>query len=140
MKNISVMSLLAMMVWGQSFGQNLDKHKWKNRLVLIQASDSSSKLFKEQLNEFVNIRTDLNERKLLIYQLVGEKYKILNGKTQNEIWKPADRKLVDQKVAFKVTLIGLDGGTKLEQNTVLKKEELFRIIDAMPMRISEMKH
>ena len=36
-------------------------------------------------------------------------------------------------------LIGLDGGIKLEQTTILKKKELFRIIDSMPMRMEELR-
>ena len=36
-------------------------------------------------------------------------------------------------------LIGLDGGIKLRQNSILTKEKLFAIIDGMPMRRRELK-
>ncbi|MDP5094209.1 MAG: DUF4174 domain-containing protein, partial [Polaribacter sp.] len=41
---------------------------------------------------------------------------------------------------FKVMLIGLDGGIKLAQSTVLSKEKLFAIIDGMPMRKREIRN
>jgi len=36
-------------------------------------------------------------------------------------------------------LIGLDGGVKLKETEVLKKEDLFSIIDSMPMRLREIR-
>jgi hypothetical protein len=41
-------------------------------------------------------------------------------------------------MAFKVVLIGLDGGIKLQKNGQLTPEELFGTIDSMPMRRAEM--
>ncbi len=41
---------------------------------------------------------------------------------------------------FKIMLIGLDGGVKLEQHKVLTSKELFSTIDSMPMRSSELRN
>ncbi len=41
--------------------------------------------------------------------------------------------------AFSVVLIGKDGGEKLRRPTPLAPEELFAIVDAMPMRRAEMR-
>ena len=40
---------------------------------------------------------------------------------------------------FEITLFGKDGGTKLSRSTLLEPEELFAIIDAMPMRRDEIR-
>lgn len=40
---------------------------------------------------------------------------------------------------FMVTLIGKDGGEKLRREVPLVPEELFAVVDAMPMRRAEMK-
>jgi hypothetical protein len=40
---------------------------------------------------------------------------------------------------FSVTLIGKDGGEKLRRTKLLAPEELFAIIDAMPMRRAEIR-
>ena len=41
--------------------------------------------------------------------------------------------------SFSVVLIGKDGGEKLRRTTPLSPEELFAIVDAMPMRRAEMR-
>lgn len=41
--------------------------------------------------------------------------------------------------AFAVSLIGKDGGEKLRRSTPLAPEELFALVDAMPMRREEMR-
>jgi hypothetical protein len=40
--------------------------------------------------------------------------------------------------AFKITLTGKDGMIKLSSNSVLKLQNLYDVIDAMPMRKAEM--
>lgn len=40
---------------------------------------------------------------------------------------------------FAVTLIGKDGGEKLRRTTPLSPEELFTVVDAMPMRRAEVR-
>ena len=44
-----------------------------------------------------------------------------------------------QPGGFKLVLVGKDGGVKLEQDAVLAPEELFAVIDRMPMRRNEMR-
>ena len=41
--------------------------------------------------------------------------------------------------SFSIVLIGKDGGEKLRRTTPLSPEELFAIVDAMPMRRAEMR-
>ena len=45
-----------------------------------------------------------------------------------------------QPGGFKLVLVGKDGGVKLEQDAVLAPEELFAVIDRMPMRRNEMRN
>jgi hypothetical protein len=130
-------SILLIMIFGNLFGQNLDKHKWKNRVLILQASEKSSIKLQEQISEFMDEQDDLKERKLVIYQIVGKNHKILNGTAKNEEWKAVGPAYLVNKIPFKVTLIGLDGCIKLKQNKVLKKAELYNRIDSMPMRMSE---
>ena len=98
------------------FGQDLGKHLWKDRLIIIQAPDLSNPNYKKQCAEFIGAEEGMTERKLVIYEQMNPNN------------------------PFKISLIGLDGGIKLVQTEVLKKEELFGVIDAMPMRMQEMKH
>ncbi len=118
--------------------QDLSKHQWKDRLVLIISEEKTEK-FQQQLTEFQKHQQALNERKLVIYQILPEKYSTgieeENWKSSTELYK----KYKAEKSDFRVMLIGLDVGEKLEQTEVLSIEKLFNTIDSMPMRQAEMR-
>ena len=124
-------------------GQNLKKHKWRNRVLIIKTSDIKSKKYQEQLNEFKNSIEELIDRKFILYQITGDDFVLLDYKN-NELNNSGkiSRKLTDtilnEKENFEVILIGLDGGIKLQQTEILMKEDLFNITDSMTMRRNEL--
>ena len=126
------------------FSQGLKKHQWENRIVVLLSSDESSPLYTQQLKEFSHTHEEMKERKLVMYRVINKKYCFQNFTTENQAlnWKPIDNpdlKINDSNKYFKIILIGLDGGVKLEKTEFLNKEELFRIIDSMPMRMNELR-
>ena len=50
------------------------------------------------------------------------------------------KKYKPKKEEFTFILIGLDGGIKLTKTEVLESSDLFSIIDAMPVRSSELRN
>ncbi|SKB53651.1 protein of unknown function [Salegentibacter holothuriorum] len=118
--------------------QDLSKHQWKDRLVLIIAQEKNKK-FQQQLTELQKHQQSLKERKLVIYQIIAEKY---STGLAEENWKNSIelfQKYKEEKSDFRVLLIGLDGGEKLDQTKILSAEKLFNTIDSMPMRQAEMR-
>tara|TARA_R110002020_G_scaffold343246_2_gene557547 strand:+ start:253 stop:633 length:381 start_codon:yes stop_codon:yes gene_type:complete len=118
--------------------QDLSKHQWKDRLILIVAEQKNEK-FQQQLTELQKHQQGLNERKLVIYQILPEKY---TTGFEEENWKISSDLYSTYKALksdFRVILIGLDGGEKLKQTEVLSAEKLFNTIDSMPMRQSEIR-
>lgn len=125
-------------------GQNLEQHRWKNRILIIQTPEESLPQYQEQLSEFENSDMDFKERKLILYEVIKDKYRLTDFQDMKtaKVWKLSNegfRNDLDKKEAFRVVLIGLDGGIKLEKETVLKKVDLFGIIDSMPMRKAELR-
>ncbi|SDB30737.1 protein of unknown function [Flavobacteriaceae bacterium MAR_2010_188] len=121
--------------------QELKNHQWKNRVVLIISSETDSDLLNSQMQEFDFTSQDFRDRKLIGYQILERKSRLLDS-SKND-WKESSnlfQKFADKKTDFKVILIGLDGNVKLEQNKVLTREKLFATIDAMPMRRAEMRN
>ena len=119
-------------------GQNIEKHQWKHRVLLIFTDDKNADDFKDQIKVLSEEKKGLVERKLVIYQFTKNNFRA----DFNEVWTSSNslhRKYVNINDSFKVLLLGLDGGVKLEQNKVLSLEKLFTIIDGMPMRRSELK-
>jgi len=125
------------------YSQDLSMHKWKNRLIIISTNDLENSLFKKQLKELKEYPKGLTERRLLIYQVKDMKYR--EGLEDNKEWKNVETKYLinfqkDSNSNFEIILIGLDGRVKLQQSKVLSTDELFSIIDAMPMRIQEIEN
>lgn len=117
--------------------QDLSKHRWENRLILILTDNENNSAFQSQVAEFRKDLTGLNERKIIIYKVMPGEYrtglddgnKIKSARLYNE-YKKTD-------AGFEVVLLGLDGRIKLQQNELLSLEELYAVIDVMPMRRRE---
>lgn len=124
-------------------GQNLEEHSWKNRILLVKTDDRSSEKYQEQIKEFENSNEDLSIRKFVLYKIAADDFELINFSNAelNDSGKITGKDLkmsLNAKENFEVILIGLDGGIKHRQTEVLKKEALFNIVDAMPMRRNEM--
>lgn len=122
-------------------GQNLKQHQWKHRVILIITNANENDNYKSQLEEFDVDSEAFEERKLITYTILPEHYQ-LHDKTTSDWIKGSElyKAYNPKKLAFKVILIGLDGSVKLEQSEVLTTQKLFSIIDAMPMRRSELRN
>ena len=121
-----------------SFSQDLKKHQWENRVLLVFTDDKKSDNFKNQINILSENKKELAERKLVIYQFTENDFTT----DFSEVWflsYSMFKKYVNTNDSFKVLLLGLDGGIKLEQDKILSLKKLFAIIDGMPMRRSKLK-
>jgi hypothetical protein len=119
--------------------QNLSSHHWNDRLVIILVKDQSNQILKNQISELKKSVDGLEDRRIVVYQSLPGKYQkgLGNGnkwEASGEIYK----RLKESDSEFEIVLIGLDGGIKLRKRELLKCEELFGVIDQMPMRRSEM--
>tara|TARA_R110002049_G_scaffold32570_2_gene108295 strand:+ start:3513 stop:3896 length:384 start_codon:yes stop_codon:yes gene_type:complete len=118
--------------------QNLTSHKWENRILLVITDKNNSPVYKNQINKLQACTNGLAERKLFIYQVKKDSCK--TGLQNTSKWQKSYELYKDYKKlndSFEVILIGLDGGIKLRQSNILTCKELFKTIDVMPMRRSE---
>jgi len=120
------------------FGQNVDDYKWKNRIILIISNNEDSEIFKKQINALEKDLQELEECKLILFKITPSKYQLNSDKweTNSELYTTYNL----NNEPFKIVLIGLDGGIKLNQNTYTPKRDLFALIDGMPMRRVELKN
>jgi hypothetical protein len=117
-------------------GQDLTKHQWKDRLILIVTEDENNKKYQQQLSELKKHQGGINDRQLIIYRILPGKYNI--GFAQKN-WNNSAlfyKKYNAEENIFLVMLIGLDGNEKLVQTEVISAEKLFNTIDSMPIRKS----
>lgn len=131
--------ILGILITEGLYAQDISSHKWKNRVLIILSDEDSSDQFNQQVNILQNDPEGLNDRKLVIYYVKGDTYR--KGINSNE-WVHGSNtfeSFKDSENHFKVILMGLDGGIKINQSEVLSLDELFSTIDAMPMRRNELR-
>ncbi len=126
-------------------GQNLDKHRWQNRILIFKTTDAKNAKYQRQLKEFKNSFAGLRERKIILYQIIGSRYQLIDYEQRNQhnIWqdvKMVNNRIIDKLTDFEVILIGLDGGIKLKQTELLSEQGLYKIIDRMPVRLEELRN
>ena len=96
------------------------------RKLLIFGADAQEQLVQEQLSILNKETIGLQDRAINI--VVVKKYDLLH------------KKLSVNEGIFTVVLIGKDGTEKFRTASLLLPQKLFAVIDAMPMRQSEMKN
>ena len=123
-----------------SFGQHLDKHEWKKRVLILLTNDKENTVYKKQLAAFDNEMNHFKERKLVVYRTTPTAY--AKGITTTK-WNTSSKIYTNYKktktAAFEIILIGLDGGIKLHQTNLLHAKDLYSLIDGMPMRRVQLK-
>ncbi len=121
-------------------GQSMEKHRWENRILIVKTFSEQDPMYQEQLKEFSDSNIDLKERKIVLYEIVGNKYKMTDyQKLSTDIYWQNLQNINEDIFDFEVILIGLDGGVKFKKTDILRKEELYSIIDRMPMRSEELR-
>ncbi len=120
-------------------GQQISEYQWKNRLVILLIDSEDSQVYKLQINDLKTVLSGLKERKILVITLTAN-YQITG--IENETRHKASlsyKKLKKEADGFEILLVGLDGSLKLRQSKLLTHQELFLVIDSMPIRSLEIK-
>ena len=120
--------------------QETKEHRWKKRLIVVYAPKADDPSYLKQLEQLRDSVPELEERQVLVYRILpGEFTTGLEGAN----WKPRDAGTfagVQPEDGFGVLLIGLDGGIKLQSDTVVSADRFWALIDAMPMRRAELRN
>lgn len=136
---ITAMAVFGVATSANSTASELDRLKWKNRILLIFSSDADSSALLRQRQLLSRSPADVGERDLVIVEIIGGKASALGQPGLGLDAKALQKRYQAEGASFKVVLIGKDGGSKLERDRPIDSTELFRTIDAMPMRQSEMR-
>ncbi len=119
--------------------QVLSSIQWKNRVLLLMSEDPNDPLVKQQISLFSEDSEEMKERKLVLLQVFPEFY--FMG-SDNAVRRASQEVYFDYKSAkksFEMVLIGLDGDEKMRRTELMRPEELYTLIDSMPMRRYETK-
>lgn len=136
-----VLTHAILLISGSTYSQmlsDLSEYRWQNRLVLLFAPHVDNTQYQQQYQLLHDDQSGLDERDLLIFSVLP-----------NRVIEDGDLATVEQATklrkhyrvsdaAFLIVLIGKDGSEKMRSDKVVPREELYALIDAMPMRRREM--
>ena len=119
---------------------DIERFLWKKRLLLIFSPERADPLFNSLVNEISSRRGDVEDRDLVIFEILESGASKMNS-SELEPQKAASfrERFEIPETTFTVILLGKDGGIKLKRKVHVRLEEIFRLIDAMPMRQDEMR-
>jgi len=110
--------------------QTLEQFQWEKRVLIISGDVKTLDSFQGQYQDTVGIQ----ERKLAILKVVQDRLEPLKNDSQGQLPLP---KFISSP--YQYYLIGLDGKLKLKSKDILSQENLFKLIDSMPMRANEIR-
>jgi hypothetical protein len=139
-RNTILSMLLFSILLPDGQAQSLDEYRWKNRLVLLFAPESSSDLLQQQVELLTADSEKVTDRGLLLFSITPNGGTSPGGTRLSQ--KYCRQLYADWAVlssSFTIILVGKDGGEKLRKQKVTAPQVLFDLIDSMPMRRAEMR-
>jgi monofunctional biosynthetic peptidoglycan transglycosylase len=119
---------------------DLGDYKWRNRLLLVFSPSESHSDYKAQKKEIVEQMAEVEDRDLVIFEIFGEgENRVGSSIITNAAGESLREKFGVKPEDHTVILVGKDGGEKLRSTGHVPMEEIFSLIDSMPMRQSEMR-
>jgi hypothetical protein len=114
---------------------SIDDFKWENRIIIVGVSGSGDP-YVASLNES---NPGIVDRDIVWFVVDSEGVRSNLASVDERLEKSVKSFLVKEDDKPEVILIGKDGGVK-NRSVELDMDALFEQIDAMPMRIREMKN
>jgi hypothetical protein len=119
---------------------DLSQYLWKNRLLLLFAPHRSHPLFDSLHRSVATRKAEVSDRDLVVFEIFdSDPSRVNNAPIGSETARLLREKFSVDREEFNVILIGKDGGVKLNRNDQTNLNEIFALIDSMPMRREEMR-
>lgn len=141
MTDIFKTTALAMLLLGigasGASAAGLDAFGWKNRVLVVFAKPGDPAAA-EQRRLLIGDKQALAERDMVVLDVLGDTVSPVfgqaDGVTAAELRNDA---AIKDGSRFTVILVGKDGGIKLRATRPVAPDQLFGLIDSMPMRANE---
>lgn len=138
-KNIFI-AISSLFLASPLFSQLPDQHRWSDRVILLFAPSPEHAAFQRQNSLLDEARPGVSDRDLVVYRLFedrgvdprGQPLPPASVRSLRRAYQPSEN-------GFTFILVGKDGTEKLREKSVVSTEELFGLIDRMPMRREEMR-
>ncbi|MGB1478740.1 MAG: DUF4174 domain-containing protein [Marinobacter salsuginis] len=113
---------------------NLGDYQWKNRLILVQAASETE----GAVQTLKDAHAEIDDRDIIWFVNTGEGLVSNQAKVSGGVEHDVSELFAKVSPEDRVLLIGKDGGIK-SREPGLDLDAIFGRIDAMPMRVREMR-
>jgi hypothetical protein len=118
----------------------LDQYRWKNRLLFVFAATREDPSFVSLHDSVLARHADVADRDLVVFEVLDSGLSTVDREPLDpDTVERLRKKFGVSEGDFSVILVGKDGGVKLERHDRTSLEEIFALIDSMPMRQEEMR-
>lgn len=132
---------LAMLTAGRARADPLEPLKWKQRPLLLFAKSRSDASLDKQIDLLRERRSELRERQMVVLRSAGNEetraaigYVSLPSGSARQL----RRRFQPRRSGLTAILVGKDGTEKARWERLVQPDEIFELIDSMPMRRREM--
>jgi hypothetical protein len=115
----------------------LAQFQWDKRLLVVFAETGAGD-YEQQVDLLNQAQDGLAERDMVVLAVQNGEVQAVFGSATELDAQSIRASLRQDEGGFEAVLIGKDGGVKRRWSQPVSVDELFAIIDAMPMRASEM--
>lgn len=121
------------------FASDLAAYQWTARPLLIFAQSQDDAGLLEQKRRLKDQRAALQDRDMIVAVIDPHNVVIEFGASQDLSATKLRQRFGIADADFAVILVGKDGGSKARSDKPVAPEEIYQLIDAMPMRQREMR-
>jgi hypothetical protein len=124
----------------QTMTFNLDDAQWRDRVLLVFAPSEQFPAYQQHRQQWASVTADRVERQLKLVEVLATGTSRVDGQPMSVA--SANQLRTQFGIApsdFAIVLIGKDGTEKQRETSPIAPIEIFRTIDAMPMRQQEMR-
>lgn len=119
---------------------DIGQFQWQNRLLFIFAPNRNHPMFDSLHSSLAAQKAEVADRDLIIFEILESDPSSMNSKyLASEAAMSLRKRYKVTRGEFAVLLIGKDGGIKLSRQNETRLEDIFALIDAMPMRRQEIR-
>lgn len=112
---------------------------WKYRVLVVFAPDGEDAALLDQREQLTGLDREIAERHMSVIEVVSGEATTLQGAKLDISGSDMVRYVRKQNAQFEVLLLGKDTGIKLRSFVPVTANEIFSLIDTMPMRRQEMR-
>jgi hypothetical protein len=119
---------------------DLSQFQWKNRLLFLFAPNRNHPMFDSLHKSLSAQKAEVADRDLVIFEILESDPSSMNSKhLASEAALSLRKRYKVNQGEFAVLLVGKDGGIKLNRQNETRLEDIFALIDTMPMRREEIR-